>query len=438
MDLAELMRDATADVVPPADLLESVRRGGRRRRRARRGISLALVAGVAVLSTVLAVDQPSRSPSTMTFAGVLFDGKEHGDLAHDQAFNRQVIAAWEASHATSLNATRGIFDDLRGAPRVVWAGTTSAGPAAVVTQDAYLHEHPNLQLDHEGIHQLLGFVGPGPDGLPRVVADTYPSPGVSADIAWYVDTQRRVIAAIDTGKTLGVSWKWDYGPNGSTTRTYTPMRPADGVALLTLPEGVRPGITVRIGLLPVEGFDDVRGVLNSVYTSEIADNRLQWLAPSARGLNALDLGGGWQPTRDQLETRFDSALDARLSGGEPFSQSRSLWFAYGVVPDGREVVVGERQLEADPSRIYAVLGSGAGTTVVSAGEVDRAAPLPVKVLLPDNQGWVVAQLHAAIAYRIGPGAWQPAGQDAALLPASATAVEVTSAQGRPVVVELTG
>lgn len=56
--------------------------------------------------------------------------------------------------------------------------------------------------------------------------------------------------------------------------------------------------------------------------------------------------------------------------------------------------------------------------------VDPGAPLPVAVELPDQQGWLVARKDATLDYRIGDGDWQPAGREAALLPATATAVRV--------------
>ena len=60
---------------------------------------------------------------------------------------------------------------------------------------------------------------------------------------------------------------------------------------------------------------------------------------------------------------------------------------------------------------------------------DWSAPLPVRLRLPDNQGVLVAAEGSALSYRVGDGQWQDAGRNAALLPATATDVRVTDANG---------
>jgi hypothetical protein len=438
MDLAPLLERATAGVEPSPTLLRDVRAGGRRRLRRRRATgALALALSVSGAAAVTSVVMPNDR-ATVRFSGELFDGQEHGDLAGDAAFKTEVIHAWDSSHATSENASRGIFDDLRGEPKVVWAGTTPVGRAAVVVQDAYLSEHADIQLDHEGIYQLIGFVGPGANGSPRVVADTYPAPGTSPDIAWYVDQKRTLAAALDVGKPLGISWKWTYGADGTVGRTYTPLSKHDGIAWLALPPGVEPGLTVRIGLLPVKRFEDVRGILNAKRGPDDSgggDGRLKWLTGTpSRPL--FHLGGSWAPNESALSGRLEGALTARRSGGDSFSSAFSLWYAYGNLADGRQLVVGEQQLENDPSRLYAVIGSGDHQVVVAPGEVDVHAVLPVAVHLPDGQGWVVAQNKAELSYRIGSGAWVPVGTNAALLPEGASAVLVALPGSAPQVVDL--
>jgi hypothetical protein len=63
--------------------------------------------------------------------------------------------------------------------------------------------------------------------------------------------------------------------------------------------------------------------------------------------------------------------------------------------------------------------------VVYGGLIDANAVRPVRMNLPDGQGWIVADRGATLHHRTGNGAWQDAGHDAALLPAAATQVEVT-------------
>lgn len=69
------------------------------------------------------------------------------------------------------------------------------------------------------------------------------------------------------------------------------------------------------------------------------------------------------------------------------------------------------------------------------GPADNRSALPVRVQLPDGNGWVVAAKDARLSYRIGSGAWEQPQQNAALCPASATAVRVVS-RGKTSVVPL--
>jgi hypothetical protein len=437
MDIASLMDRATADLHPSPSLLQAARTGGRRRLRRRR-TSLALLTASAIGAvTVVATATVAPDRAAVRYDGTVFDGTTHGDLAGDTPYLAKVVDVWDHSHATSANHGRGIFDDLRGEPRVVWAGTTPAGPAAVVAQDSNLHEHDDIQLDHEGIHQLLGFVGPGANGAPALVADTYPAPGTEDDIAWYVDRARTVIAALDTSsKPLGVSWSWEYHRDGSVGRTYTPMVTHEGLGLLSLPKGLDGRGTVRVGLMPVTGYPDLRGVLGGAPSGD-PDHRLGWFGGGgAVGHTQFRMTSGWSPTDEQLGQQLEGALDRKQSGGDAFSTGYTGWYAYGVLPDGRHVVAGERQLETDPSHVYAVIGAGADAVVVPGGAVDVQAVLPVAIHLPDGQGWLVAQNHALLDWRAGSGAWVAQGSGAALLPDTATAVQVTLPGSPPQVVQL--
>lgn len=63
------------------------------------------------------------------------------------------------------------------------------------------------------------------------------------------------------------------------------------------------------------------------------------------------------------------------------------------------------------------------TEQVIYGGPGEPSALPVRVRLPGQDGWVVAGQDVRLSWRTGPSAdWQEAGQDAALLPATATEV----------------
>ena len=70
-----------------------------------------------------------------------------------------------------------------------------------------------------------------------------------------------------------------------------------------------------------------------------------------------------------------------------YSSRISLWIGYGVTADGTAVYLGEQQLDADPTRVYAVLKPKSGkTTIVPGGIPDRNAVLPVSIKLPGRPG----------------------------------------------------
>ncbi len=91
------------------------------------------------------------------------------------------------------------------------------------------------------------------------------------------------------------------------------------------------------------------------------------------------------------------------------------------------------------STLFALLFRADGTLdrVQRGPAVDFGSPLPVRVRLPDGQGWVVASSqYLGIAYRTSdPGDWQEAqtGSQAALLPDAAVQVRVGSGTGEVVV-----
>jgi hypothetical protein len=419
MDLARLMTEETADLTAPPTLLHDVRQGGQQRRRRRRA-ALAATAVTALLAAGLGVTTLRSAPAPTRFAGPLFDGSTHGDLAGDKTYLDAVVSAWTRSHDTSANRSRGVFDDLRGAPRVVWAGTTPAGRAAVVAQDAYLHEHGDIQLDHEGVYQLLGFAGPAADGAPRIVADTYPAPEGLAETAWYVDEARTVVAALSVeGATVGLSAEWVYEPDGTARRNYAPMQLADGVGIASVPAGARPAVA----RLPYRTFTDAIAILGGP-DRQGEPQRLPWTGVTL-------LNGAAKPT-----SRSGFPLLARLLGerrrGAAMQVRGGTWSVMATA-EGHTVLVGELGLDDDPTRAYAVIDD---STVVDAGFVAPASALPVLVRLPDRLGYVVAHYGAGLSYLNVKGVWVDAGRDAALLPAATNRVRVTVPGQPPQTVDL--
>lgn len=412
MDLAELMFDETRDLTARPTLLHDVRHGGRRRQQRRR-VLLSLTAVIALLATGLGVTTLRAEAPVTRYSGPLFDGATHGDLAGDQTYLAAVISAWNHSHDQSGNNSRGIFNDLRGTPHVVWAGTTPGGRAAVVAQDAYLHDHGDIQLDHEGIYQLLGFVGPGADGRPRVVGDTYPDPEGILETAWYVDQSRTVIAALGDGGTPGISMRWSYGTDGSARRDYTPLKDADGVGIAVVPATSTPSVA----RLPFHDIHDLMLIHGSPQRQLSAADRMSWTGSTR-------IGGATAPAGSVVRVLW--RLLAARRHGEAIEVRGGSWSIAADV-SGHSILVGEIGLDQEQTRIYAVLDEN---TVIDGGFANEKATLPVRVPLPGGLGTIVAKYGAALAYRTTHGPWVSAGRDAALIPRTATQVRVT-APGQP-------
>jgi hypothetical protein len=407
MDLAQLMSEETLGLTSPPTLLHDVRHGGRRRQQRRR-VLLSVTAVMALLAAGLGVTT-LRTPSPVTrYSGPLFDGATHGDLAGDQSYLAAAISAWNHSHAQSANKSRGIFNDLRGTPHVVWAGTTPGGKAAVVEQDAYLHHHGNIQLKHEGIYQLLGFVGPGANGAPRIVGDTYPDPEGLLETAWYVDQARTVVAAVNDGHTPGISLRWTYAADGTARRDYTPMQDADGVGIAVVPASSAPSVS----RLPFHSLFDEALILGGPDRLNTPQQRLPWTGVTR-------LGGAAVPKQNGVRMLW-RLLEARRHGA-PLEMRGGTWSV--VAKSGtHSIFVGELGLDQEPTRSFAAVDE---KTVIDGGFVDETATLPVRIALTSGLGTVVARYGAALAYRTAGAPWVSAGQDAALVPPTATQVRVT-------------
>ena len=211
-ELKNRLSASVDDIEASSDQLDRARLGGARRLRRRQFLALttttlavaavggAAVAGPTVLDH-LQNDAPAAAPVSNDPYGFLMKAPTRGDLADDQAYLERVLTAWRTTHRKSENYSRGIFDRMRGEPKVYWAGNTPAGRVAIVAQYSDLRHHSDIQLDREGVHTLVGFVADGKDGEPRVVADAYPAPGVglaTAFVATKGDTRTLIVLSAGT------------------------------------------------------------------------------------------------------------------------------------------------------------------------------------------------------------------------------------------------
>lgn len=376
-------------------------------------------------------ERSGREDEGDVYAG-LFTTPTRGDLADDVGYQQRALAAWQAYAGTvRADRDRGALHDLRRSAHVAWAGSTPAGPAAVIAQQAHARTG-----DPRGDFTAVGFVGVDGSGAPRVVAAATRVEGVVEPTSFVVDPPGRVVVVLDTGPGTGLAQGLVYRADGAVSRNYDEdLLWGDGAAVVTLGQGAS-ATDARTG--PVRIPDGHAGDQIAGAASASVPCGPDCITPTVHRLDwtgVLPLGTGAARDQGVVSQEWMKALYPLMR--EPYSGAFSLWFADGTTPDGRRVTVGDWAVERDPSHAVAVLTGPAGhVTTVGGGAVDQGAALPVHVRLPDAQGWVVAAKGGTIRGRSGTGPWSAPATDAALLPDATTQVEVVRGQGGPAVVEL--
>lgn len=453
MTETELKQRLSADVdsvEAPPDLLDRARAGGARRLRRRRFIAVGAIALTSVVVGGVAVTAPTvldhrTDPPVASRPGegdpyaFLMNGPTRGDLAGDTAYLRQVLEVWRSSHGKSINHDRGIFDHLQGDAKVAWAGNTPGGRAAIVVENSDLRNHSNVQLYHEGVAALVGYVGDDKDGKPAVIGDDYPVPGATQQVGFVVEKNgtKALVVLQMPGKPIGVSMGRTYAEDGSVKRTYTPLTFRDRVSVVQLATGQNLA-GLKLNRMPGTGYSNlsiVNADLNAAPPETAGDQRL-WgdfaqdadlLWPMSDGANRL---------REAANNVFNETIG---DAGDPNANGTafSIWTGYGVTANGTAVYIGEQALDSDPTHVYAVLKPKTGKArIVPGGVPDASAALPVAIELPDDQGWAVARKDAQLSYRYDGGAWSPARPNALLVPAGAHAEVKVEAGGKTDVVPL--
>ena len=470
------LADQAVTVLPPIPAAALALRAaalGRRRVRTRAAIRVgAAVFSAATVALAVAPPSPLRSAQLWSDVGSALLGHNRspngqdpyahylneparGNLAKDAAFTDRVLTAWLASHGASRNATRGIFDDLRDQPHLVWAGTTPAGRAAVVVQPAVLHAHNNLSSDDVGPRVVIGFLLAGSDGSVRVVGDDYApqvsgATGSEAVGAW-LDVVHRIALVIDPGYPLASSTAWTYTADASAARTWKPVVMNDGASILSLPATVEPhnvhlsrhvaGAADEPKYLTWPTDAEANGAIGAEQRAVAwaATSPCVWAPPAGTSTSgeasAADCG-------QALPILGAAWVNRRSAGAEVAAMSVAV--VHGRTSDGRTFAVSTATLDSDPARVLAVVygpGGADGTeTMADAGPLNPAAALPYAVRLPNRHGWVVANVGATLRYRTSPqNPWTTAGHDAALLPDSSQVdVEITIPGASPQIVHLGG
>lgn len=445
-ELKHRLSEAVDHIDAPSDLVYRVRKGGTSRLRRHRltsvaavGLTLAVIGGASAVIQHLPTAAPAHGGisdatgiGTGDPYGFMMNGKTRGDLAGDKVFLAAAVKAWEAGRLKTYEKERGIYDDLRGPSKVYWAGNTPAGKAAIIVQNSFLHKHDNTQIDQEGIHTLVGFVGTDAAGKVTYITGSYPTPGVALDAGVLAgpSKQQQAMVVIDFGKDMGWAYEREYTKTGGSTRKYTPLQFKDGVSVVKVPLGTDPYVLEVSPLPPVEReMYTVANGLPAATSTEVFDQRLWQGDKQADGSTKYatwPMTDGADALAAEANDTFGEAVES-LSDPTARSVYYPLWVAYGLTADGSTVLLSELQLDPDPTHVYAVITpKGGKAKVVPGGVPDPKQPLPVTVKLPDGQGWAVAAKDAGLSYRFGKGTWSAVRQNATLVPAGVKAeVKVT-------------
>ncbi|MEU8331975.1 hypothetical protein [Micromonospora sp. NPDC048839] len=407
-DVREILRRATDDLVVPAELPAAARRGGRRRVARRRAVVAALCVAVVALPVVgglrLAGDG-GEAPA----AAPLFDEPTRGDLAADDGYLRQVREAWERQLGQ-------MGEGARGEPHVVWAGNTPAGPAAYVAGDTTNDTS-------------VGFVEPTADG-PRIDTLTRVDDSGTDGLeqAALLGSQRDVLLVLDFGQQVEFSADLRYLPDGKIERTFTPVDFRDGAAVLSVPPQ-RTKLTIALARTPVSRANAIH--INNTELILTPDSQDRPASPLLRHtLPGTEQVWGIDPAAEEVSAPTEAIADYLDPVGVHTHNGSPRLTVYGATPDGRRLLVETIQYDDDPTRVIALLaGRNLPFEAVASTTVNWQAPLPVRLRLPDDQGILVAAEGSALSYRVGDGQWQDVGRNAALVPAAATDVRVTGADG---------
>ncbi|WP_156758742.1 hypothetical protein [Actinokineospora pegani] len=417
--LSHALRAAVADIRPDPGLAGAVVRGAKRRRRTRWTAATAgtvLVAVFAIGAATSLAGKPVGEVANTVPAEVWMQGPTRGSLGGDRAFLDRALAAWATGIQVSPNKDHLI--GLTGQAHVYWAGTTPAGPTAIVAEDAVAggERWPVLGL-------LVGETPRLVTDLPTVSLERRDAPVAfqfgDGDLVTLVpnplDEPRYLSPAFDRAEPGGRAW--------------LPMAGLDGVALTTLPAGSDPA-DVRVAATPDPDIRDAYFTYPSAHytggfaqqsqggpvefgplsreTIERSDEALLVPGNTSGSLWALESASHREVFKEWIDplaraTYFGYETVVDLGDGRTAHA-----FPFWQKPDHLQLLVVERK-EGEPDRVF-------------EGSVVQAEPFLATAPLPGGRT-LVTSLFGEVSHTTG-GTWIAATGSAAVLPADATAFRV--------------
>ncbi|MPZ85499.1 MAG: hypothetical protein GEV28_36015 [Actinophytocola sp.] len=447
-ELTSALHEATDGLEPRADFAVAVLRGGRRRRTRGRvaiGAALAGTAAVAVLAAVVVPNQLSAPPPAEQPDGpaktvdLLTDSG--GDLIDDEGTVRLATTGWQdAVDGTPANAD-GHLNGRKGNPHVYWAGTTPAGPAALVTQAVVLPSDDTVEPTDRGREvTAVGLLVTNPADTEKRELELV---AVQLDGdhngrgGYFMFPDNRTVLGIEPtelgGKDLSlfVSPNTAIGPDGRSRRQWTPLAPHDGVAFVQLPAPADPR-NVRLVVGDTGGDPNAGEQKMGAHIPLLA--AVVYIDPTL-GVDR-DNGPGWPP--EDVKVGYDHELarspvnlfgaalrESTLLDPASFEEVEGQWLVVAGLANKKTMIVGSYQEVNNPAYFFYVLvrSDGSVESVTRGPQVDPSALLPVVLHLPGGDGWVVAANVQQLSHRSG-GAWSTPVADADLVPADATQVRV--------------
>lgn len=387
MELKQAMEAATADLDVRPGFVGDVMTGARRRHTRRLVTVTAAVALLAGVTTGVVLT------SSSTQSGVAVDARltapTTGDLAKDTQFLERARTVW----ADNENSGWGPDDNVTeftAQSNVFWAGNTPSGPAALVVQTVKVAHKPDPQV-------AMGLVAGNAVVERELVSDV--QRGLfqfGADSSTYV--------ALSLGKKLYFSEDPERGQDNRLTRKWLVLgTDASGVAVVSAPPQRRP-VFVRsdthpdsdsFTAEPVRSKSDLG--LGKAFTPY---GGLGWTGDQCKKMTFPP--GVHSPAQAQTELQRRGLLDFLVS-----RQSLGSWEVCTWTPDGRFALAFEAFGE-----LYGVLYTADGlfSTAVIGGPAVKGTVAPVRLVLPDGQGTMVADFGALVGPEQSKDFWlAPAG-----------------------------
>jgi hypothetical protein len=322
-------------------------------------------------------DPPSGAAVLAAFAQW---GPTRGSLSHDSRFLTQVRQQWsDPSGPHSIEMQNA---GMAGPIRVLYAGQTKDGPAAVVAQRT-TNERLGLYVGvmTTGSGHGLGLWGPndiladaGSDGL--INTGRFDLHQVSFTTAVGHDI---VVLPTRPDDTVAVSFDHNLNPAGQSVRTWQALPTSGGVATAALPD-------------PSDSWDTL---VRTVTPAHLPDESPLWInyGRSPVPSNALGLwtqvgavvGDSAVGTRENTYTPWVRRYGA---ADEPYGVGE--WVIEGALPDHTGLLMRQVWLNGDPAHTV-VLQVRKRTSSVLADVVTRPSARPLFAQdLPSVGGWLIA------------------------------------------------